>query len=241
MRERGGMSVSSNEEREALESRIANSPGAIAYNRIRELDVSYGVFVSNYSEMQQLHKAINTPPVCFQLYDPERKDLLESVHKQIQRHFANFLSSAMTLKDHSCIFIRNYDNTELGEEITRKVDLSFRENELHHFIQKLRNYVLHCKMPFATQTLHFGKDILSEMYLSKTSLLEWSGWDVLSTRYINNQSEDISFFFVAFSYHEVVTEFYSWLFPTVTALHQNEIDRTSELIKMRNEMLEKSV
>ena len=73
--------------------------------------------------------------------------------------------------------MRQVEECEGLREYQRRVDEDFKA-PLPEFVRRLRNYVLHYRLPLATMTVHLDKP--AELLLKIGQLREWTGWTPFS-------------------------------------------------------------
>jgi hypothetical protein len=124
-------------------------------NRAHYRSFSVNIFLGNADELAQVLGALNDDPI--EHWKTISSDL-EASHK-IQTHvgrlFHNFLASAMTLVDHTRVFIKEfYLATALSRTYNERKRV-FEGNNLTRFIQDLRNYMVHRGLPPIRRMLSF--------------------------------------------------------------------------------------
>ncbi|NMA84090.1 MAG: hypothetical protein GX962_09530 [Epulopiscium sp.] len=124
-------------------------PGFIAEAELRHLDMSWSLFERNYHELKKYLSLYYDPVQSVKFWDKEKRDLLESFSREITRMLFNMTSPAMMLVDHTRVKMKElHEKTPLDKCYQSKVKQTFSENDLHQFVQGLRNYFTHRALPY---------------------------------------------------------------------------------------------
>ena len=226
---------------EQYNNQIYNSKGFIAHINYEMLRTSFQIFSVNFSELRNFINTMNNPEVILKTMGIENQDKFDYVGLFLQQKFSNYLNSALMLIDHSRNFIKGYDiNCTLKKNYNKKVSVEFVENGLHRFIQDMRVYMFHYKLPIATSTVKFTKEnITHTISLSKSSLLGWDNWKNESKEWLEKQEKDIVMINFTAEYFNKVQSFYDWFFFEIESYHKEDFDKTNSLIKKQQELLPK--
>ena len=115
-------------------------------------------------------------------------------HAEVVRLFHNWLASAGSLVDHGRNVTRPGGVFTEGtrETYVSRIKREFDNDRFHRFIQKLRNYTLHCDLPLTGLTMGGSlrngvtqADWRQGVFLDLDGLREWSGWTGLAGEYLD--------------------------------------------------------
>jgi hypothetical protein len=101
------------------------------------------------------------------------------------------------------------------------VDEDFRA-PLPEFVRRLRNYVLHYRLPLATMTVHIDKP--GELLLKIDQLRERTGWTPLALEYLDALGDREPFETHVTEYEKVTEGFYAWFNSRIAEIHRKELD-----------------
>lgn len=108
----------------------------------------------NAQELRETLTTFNQPPLVFHLWAVDNRELFQEYYGEVIRHFHNFLASAGTLADHVKALVgRLYSGQPFESEYQRKISEIFGSSGLAAFVQDLRNYMLHRRLPPTTARL----------------------------------------------------------------------------------------
>lgn len=114
----------------------------------------------------------------------------------------------MSLKDHTNIVVDRVFTDVLYAPYERQVTNIFTEKPVAHFVQELRNYSLHRRLPLAGATSKAGKTTL---YLSKQKLLEGKNWGGTSKKFLETDEDYVPISQFTTDYYAIVQSFHQWL------------------------------
>ena len=212
--------------------RIEASGGERVARHLRNLQVTGRIFKMNTQELSAGLTAFRQPPLAFQLWAADNHKLFDEYYGEAIRHFHNFLASAGTLADHVKAFIvRLHSGQTFEAEYRSKVSELFGSSDLAAFVQDLRNYMLHKKIPPTTARLCFearSGAIKSAVYLNIAALSGWK-WSQRSRGFMATITADIDLLEVVKPYEDLVNDFYSWLHERLQRLHDSELTELEDL------------
>ena len=223
----------------SYKKKIISSPGFVAHQRIKQIELSLYVVKYNYLDLKKLFDIYKDPVSALGLWKPENVDKLMGVQMQIQRYFSNYVSAALSLVAHARVFMKSYIGTDFSNNYEEMVKSNFVDNGLHRFIQNLRNYIMHYKMPLASPELKLGKNIDNDVFLIKSDMLVWSEWKKPARDWLDSQPEKISFSQVSEEYYKMIETFYKWFFRELENIHKQDYEQTNAMMKRSNELLDR--
>lgn len=168
-------------------------------------------------------------------------------HREILRHFQNFITSALALVDVSRAWRKNLESRhpDFCAEYDKRLAAEFKGAQDHLFIKDLRNYMSHDSLPLSASqgsfTLSFSLNGGDEhrrlewaIVLDLEALRQSRDWSSESKAYLASCSEDINLLTIVEPYHKRVVEFYAWFHEQLEALHAADIEESAKLHKQLN-------
>jgi hypothetical protein len=214
-----------------LSERMRQTP---AFARLQELDRlsnTLQIFESNYRELDHLLWFICESSVGDGLFRRENRSAWEQAMAECIRLLQNFVASVKALVDHSRrLYERLYEPFEQFPEYPEEVKRRFAENELVQFVQGLRNYCLHYRIPALGTTMKLV-DIQSERFvkqvtLAKADLLNFA-WNGPAKRFLERAANSIDLKEAFSQYHAQIEQFYDWFSQKIRILHASDYDTIS--------------
>lgn len=190
------------------------SPALELMRRKEAQRTSYGVFVGNYRELTELLEVVEEPYVAIHLRKEKRNAELDKIYEELTRLLYNFLASAKSLIDHTRDYMDTfYEGSLLLDEYNEKVADHFASSPLQGFVQDLRNYTQHYKLPLisATFTIKRGHELRVTYAISASELRKWDNWTPRSRQYLELYHDKLPLGQLATDYYTIVKEFYEWL------------------------------
>ena len=220
------------EEMEALRA----SPEWKLHAQLEELAFVFRLHHANYQELKRLMKAIAADEeTILRLWDVQNRTALEIVIEEASRLFLNFLSSAKALVDHTRVHVRKlYPSSPFLKEYKAQLAQRLTKRSVTCFVQGLRNYSLHYRIPLVTATFSWKRDHppKNQLMLDISELARRHRWDAGSKKYMATLDEDHPLEQLVDDYMALVTDFYEWLRRRELELHhaalsdlQQRIDR----------------
>lgn len=154
---------------------------------------------------------------------------------EFTRNLHNYLAMCLSLRDHTYRLKDKLDREVLDDQYSAKMaelDLI----PLASFIIDLRIYMQHRRIPVVTgrTSTHVISDAPTErtakILFDKTELLDWDEWKDQSHELLEDLNDEFQIRSIIEDYHEILTEFYGWLFDYISELYVDEIKERDELI-----------
>ncbi len=163
------------------------------------------------------------------------------VHLGFKLH--NFVCAAKSLVDHSRVLYKRFytkQGIEFPEYIS-EVKSRFDNNTLSKFIEFLRTYSQHEKLPTIGSTFTFDSSnddgFIFKITLNSNELLKSSSIGALAKDYINTQGDKIIIKNVITEYHKQIHSFYKW-FNSKQSIHLKSdfdvVDRYTNSLYLQN-------
>lgn len=220
-----------------LEEKIIAAEGYRIGMRLRALNGSFNIFYQNYYMLNDVLSNVGTPNSLIELIAKEDQTSLDKFESTIALVFHNFLAGAKTLVDHTRVFTEEmYRDTEFQREYQDQVSIDFADSPIVQFVQRLRNYTLHTRLPVTGAQVHFKRvgsqgqaELSGSISLNVNELRKWDGWNVKSREYLDAQGDKIEIKTIADQYYSVIRAFYDWFGARQSQLHHEVFKEFEEL------------
>jgi hypothetical protein len=194
--------------------------------------------------------AHSEPPRVLELWAVDNRENFDLFLEEVIRLLHNFVAAARSLRDHSLRVKRKLlprSNTDrLAEEYEARSVSTFDE-PLPRFVQDLRHYVLHVRLPIPSGHASGRRvgdpdrapaefEFESRIVLHPSDLLEWQEWKSASRAFIDSAGDHISIEEVVSEYAALVKVFQSWFRGALSRRHREplaELERQDAEIRRR--------
>lgn len=164
------------EELHRLQERHQASEGNKIIGRTYAHGISYRVFQGNHMELRRFLDHIAAPTVNAHMWDQRRRYRIDYARDEVARLLHNYVSAVMSLVAATRNFVNeHYPDTDLSREYNRLVKQDFADNPLHVFMQDLRNYTHHYRLP-ATRAVGSAPSRHARTAASTSTTLSSSTW-----------------------------------------------------------------
>ena len=145
---------------------------------------------------------------------PRFWDLINRVEQeryanQLKKHVFCTASAAMALVGHA----RNFSKKYPVDGLMQKRNECFGNTGLHHFIQGLRNYVVHVKVAEANWLISWkgaNKKREVKFLFNAIDLREFKKWKPDAKQFIDQNEDGIDVYQIFLSYLQCANNYYSW-------------------------------
>ena len=192
---------------------------------IRQFTLSIQIFQQNAGELVGLLRNVKTGPAAMRLWALENRPVLDQLLREVARLLHNFVAASFSLVDHARRFhSRNYKDDGRFADYEGQVKARFAEDPLCQFVQDLRNFFIHRKVPnvLSTMSLKQGQEVDNTLFLEKADLGSFD-WKPLARQYLDAAPDRIDLLLVASSYATKVTDFYKWVFGRLEEIHASDL------------------
>jgi hypothetical protein len=193
---------------------------------------TYHVFQGNELELREFLLHHERRENALPLWNVENREGFQSFLREVSRLLHNYLASVGSLRDHT----RRLWNKYLPpEEYREKARVTFAESGLCVFVQNLRDYSLHRKLPVAYGHMFFDQDeLVAAVKLDRADLLKWSKWPPLAKGYLTSLPEDdIDLRAIVDDYTTSVRDFNHWFGQTFV---QHKLEAFQQFSAWENEL-----
>lgn len=210
-----------------------NCEGYKIVSKLNHIGYSHNIFIQNSNELESTLQKYENPDFSIPLQKENYREYFKIVNKDLH----NFLASVKTLVDHTRAVVTDLypENSEIRVKYNTEIKSKFENNPLVSFVQDLRNYTLHRKIPYVNAEMNYSidKGFESSIKLEKSELLEWSGWKKIAKEYLEQLPEKFSLLAIMSDYKSIVINFYNWFHSEQQEYHKSEFE---EFNKMGNQI-----
>lgn len=222
-----------------LLQRINSSNGREYLNRTYYRSFTLNVFSGNAEALKLILSDFSRVDDHIQRLTNKNLERDMQIFREIARLFHNFLAGAMTLVDHTRVFIEEfYLGTNVNREFKGRIQRDFVNNGLTYFVQDLRNYMMHRGMPPITHNLMMKQieggvagemDATSQFNLPIIELKEWRNWRRASKEFIESYEKYIDIFTLVNEYSKIIYKFQDDLSGLLTEYHKDDLEELDAL------------
>lgn len=212
------------------------SKGMTYLTHKRQRAFTFNIFQMNSQELLDVTRRVNDPEEGLRLMTLDNQAAGEHIHREVTRRIHNFVAAALTLVEHTRIFIReHYSSSSISIAYQKKIDDEFANDPLAKFVQGLRNYMLHNGLPPSEMYLQFSKQgqeggrIETGVRLRTDKILEWEKWTAGAREYLVQCGEYIDIHSFAAAYTEKAISLNIWLQATLEEFHSADIENLQSL------------
>lgn len=230
-----------------LSLQVYQSEAYQIYTRFQTFAGNYFVFERNYQELNKLLSAAQDPKTFLDLWIQSKIPEMVIVIRELTRLLHNFLASAKTLVEHTRALVDDwYKGTEFAEEYQKEIQKRFIGNPITGFVEDLRNYSLHFRLPFTGAIVRFVEDPTTKEFepnqsfiLPKAELMKWQNWSNKGKVYLESANEEISIQQIVDMYFQDVSSFHSWMLQRLEDIHSEDLRWLDEMAQRVDKAEEK--
>ncbi|MBX9802039.1 MAG: hypothetical protein K2Y04_04655 [Caulobacteraceae bacterium] len=222
-----------------LFKQIADSKGMKFLNELHGRSFSLKIFRMNAVALIEAALHVSDPDHGMALMMDKNREAGQQAHRELNRHLHNFTTSAMTLVDHTRVFMKKgYADTEVYAAYEAQISGTFSDDPVSQFVQKLRNYMVHRGLPNSVMFFDLqngsgeGASVQTGIRLETASLLQWDGWSPPARKYIKAAGDALEIRRFAEEYLTRVNRFHAVLEDALHRFHSEDC-RQLELLQER--------
>lgn len=220
-----------------LSQLVRNSEAYKVQLRIETLSINYYVFEANYKEIEKLLSYAQSMDSFTHIWIQDKLPEMLRIIAELGRLFHNFVASAKTLIDHTRALINDwYKNTKFLQIYQTEVKNRFNKNDLSGFIQDLRNYTLHYRLPLSMARMQYKRktendeiEFTQKFVLQKNRLMQWKRWEDRARSYLKSAPDEIEIDSLTSIYYEEVRSFNEWLKGKLREMHSSDLQWLAEM------------
>lgn len=225
-----------------LDRKIKSGKGYQASITGTFLEENYFLFDANHLNLKHILDQFEQPTMFLKLFDERDRGKLTLFVRDVVRLFHNYLAGAATLLDHTRIVNDEvYRETSFADEYRQQIEQRFRDSSLPHFVEDLRNHMLHKGLPFALSELSFdrassGVEVDSALKLDVSKLRSWENWSEKGHEYLGALDNKVKLEDIVNEYTSVVADFYRWFENRHHELNHEALRELKELESTRDRL-----
>ena len=196
------------------------------------LGTSVWVFEQNYLELRILGEQILSAESSIRLTVRNNRMLFDLYMYQLTQRLHNFVASVASLVDHTRrVYRRNYQAKGLFPEYQGEIGTRFGESPLVQFVQGLRDYMLHYRLPgiaLETNILDLQTERMAHrLTISKETLLDFD-WNAKAKEFIQTRvGKSVDILQATDDYHAAVAKFQEWFGSKQREIHRDDFELVS--------------
>ncbi len=214
-----------------LDDEIRSSAGFKALMQLELLSLNFYIFDMNYKQWKEYASSLKHTENFLKLWDQNNRKESNLVLGELTRLLLNFLGSATSL----VAVTRNsvpvwYKDTKIAQEYDEKKE-QIKSDEEAMFIEGLRNYAQHDKLPFVTGQFTVNiqeKSVATRFILDRDILLQGDWKKEKGKDFLLRNRKEIDIEDIVDDYYKKILEFHQWIFSRIQETNSQEIQITSE-------------
>ncbi|MEW6085972.1 MAG: hypothetical protein AB1607_15375 [Chloroflexota bacterium] len=224
---------------EILVREIRASAGFRVQNELELLSDNFYAFDINYKHWKKYLSNFKNTESLLKLWDQKNRAGFMLTLNELTRLLLNFLASATSLVS----VTRNsvpiwYQHTDFAKEYEVKKEKLAKDDECR-FIEDLRNYSQHHRLPFARGKMQLRtNELTGQFVLNRNMLNSWDGWAKGKT-FLKGRNEDVDLESLIDSYYNKILDFHKWIFARIQEINSEEIRKTEVLQEELENLLNK--
>ena len=220
-----------------LISEMESLKGFKIIQEIESLKATNYIFRKNFNDLIDKIKEYESDN---EIWYVENRQLLHQMHLEILRLVHNYVSSILSLIDHTRNFRKKIKEKKLESVFDFEIN-KLAINDVVTFMKQLRQYFQHYRLPitkaqFSVEKLNGSEDQYStelKMQLDVEELLKWKKWNSISKRYLEKFNENVEIKLFCQEYYGIIEQFYEIFYDIVLQAYNSEIN---ELLMFQEEI-----
>lgn len=207
---------------------IKEHPGFSVLEAFQHVQLSLGLFLDNCTDFLAGVSDLKTLTDS-RFFSRGNQQIVEYWDRKLRRQFFAVASSAFALVEACRRVSEKFPVTGYEEEITK----TFAANELHKFMQDLRNFFTHKHLLTpAVQIVWDHKGKLTQLIVTKKNLNSFTNWSEPAKAYIQRFRFDIDVEAAVIDYRQLVQNFHNWYRGSFSSAYRSEMDEYSSYEKI---------
>lgn len=213
--------------RSEARTRMPEMPGWSVHWACSRLTLSHQILAGNGRDLSDFLEHAPAVPAPA-LPASELRQFLMPAQFDASRLLHNFATAASSLVDHSRCTSRRHLSEDARAQYSEAVVSQFGTHQPRIFVQALRNYFVHVSCPILATRVAFGQGSTS-LWLVRERLLDYSGWNSSTKKFLRDCNEDIPIGPLAGSYQTAAFEVTARLVQLIIDEHVVELNELYEL------------
>lgn len=224
-----------------LSTKLKDSEEQRRLEGIDQFSLSLQIFKGNTQDLLKPLKAAQKSEVALPLGAAKNRHLLDGFLQDLARRIHNFVSAALSLVDHARRFVdKHYEAHSFSKEYNEQISKRFIDDPTCQFVQGLRNYMLHRKIPnvsFITKIVVGGENFEHTLNLDRDELIDWEKWSGPARRFLQETKREINLYQIVTEYAAKIEDFYAWFYRRLREIHEPDL----RVVNMKKEAIRKLV
>lgn len=201
---------------------------------LNHFDYSLRLFEENYQELLSVINFMCNERVGLELFSVVNRWKLRDVQTLLGFKLHNYVCAAKSLVDHSRVLYRRVytENAPKFDDYEGEVKARFEDNPLSKFVEFLRTYCQHEKLPHIGTNMKFDSQsddgFIFSVTINSSELLKSSSIKSLPKKFIKDQGDNIDLKSTIETYHSQVKNFYEWVSERQQELHSKDIELVNQ-------------
>lgn len=203
-----------------VQNAIKEHPGFFSHAALLQLKSSLEIFFDCVDDLLASIKLFRTASQNAKFWHRPSRVVLLQKERAVCKGVFTAATSAMVI-------------VEASRRITKRIIISgyeekkehfFEKDEVHRFIQDLRNFFSHHHIVQPDWRKHWTSEgSVTEFILSKNILLSWNKWTRLSKKFIDSHEEGINIEKLFLTYRQKVDQFHKWFHDEIKRISEPDI------------------
>ena len=196
------------------------------------LSTTLYILNKNFADLRSLLRGLDDPKTAIALLAESARPALESFIREVTRLLHNYLASVMSTVDHTRNMANDlYADNPFMTVYKAKVAAHFAESNLHHFMQELRNEMLHNKLLMLPVNTTIKPDSLDSRFTLPIERLKTVEWKSRARTFVDAIQDELRLEALLDAYHAHVTEFHKWLAAEQEVLHKADFEEMQSILR----------
>ena len=194
--------------------------------RIDQFSLGLQIFRGNTQDLLKRLRIAQHTEVALPLGDTKNKLFLDAFLRDLARRIHNFVSAALSLRDHARRFVnKHYKAHSFLKEYQEEIDKRFTDDPISQFVQRFRNYMLHREIPNVSlmTKMVVGQRFEHILYLDRDELLNYKKWGTPAKRFLKESPKEINLYQIVTEYAAKIEEFYAWFYGRLGEVHEADL------------------
>lgn len=217
-----------------IEEEIRSVENQEIISEYRSLQNSLELLDRNFHAIERTLDAIKKDPKKFKLIPRYNKWLLEGLVKEIGFLLHNYVSSSLSLIDHSRRVYEKMFKRKNELETYEKLKKRYLISSYLEFIKDLRIMLQHHSLA-SIGFQFFGGTGESNFFLQKIDLLRFKKWSNKSKKLIQTFDDSIDIMSVIGEYHKEISNFHRKVYSQYKIVYKPELEELEQLYSQYND------
>jgi len=159
----------------------------------------------------------------------------------------NYVAAVKSLVDHQRIVSETYLAGENRDRYQDEVKRRFINSPGSQFVQQLRDYLLHVRLPVTAGSFSFARgtdgpehgSVAHSITLDVPSMMKWKKWNLRSREYFKRSGDNLDLHEALAIYYADADDFHNWFDRHIRECNLDAINEAQDLIDAHNALVER--